>query len=200
MAAKPNVYIRFLHAVSDAPGVDIYVNEQLIAKNLKYRDFTDYFEAYPGTYTVTIFPTGNTEMPVYDEKIELMDDMIYTVALSGLLRDLNAVVVTDQKHDIDKSKAYIRFINLSPYDTEFDVYLNDKPVFDNLTYEEVSPYITLQPATYYVTLRDSKTGRVTFQDPRMTLKPGKLYAGYFVGVENMGDGLQILIPLEKASY
>ncbi len=200
MPESPNVYIRFLHAVSDAPGVDIYVNEQLVTQNLRYREFTDYFQAYAGHYTVTIYPTGNKETPVYDEKIELYDDMIYTVAVAGLLRDLNVVIVTDQKRNIDKSKAYIRFINLSPYDTEFDVYLNDRMVFDNLFYQEVSPYIQLMPGTYYVTLKDSKTGQTKFQDPRMTLKAGKLYAGYFVGVEDVADGLQILIPLEKASY
>lgn len=38
-------YIRFLHSAPGSPAVDIYVNNSLIARNINYNDFTEYFTA-----------------------------------------------------------------------------------------------------------------------------------------------------------
>lgn len=200
MATNPTCHARFLHAVPDAPAVDIYINGVPLHKNFKYKDFTKYFSAVPGIYNVKLFHAGRTESPIFTQSFEVDDTGIYTVALTGLSDDMYAEIIPDNKTYFDKSKAYVRFINLSPFDTNFDVTLNQHPEVQSLIYTEISDYCELKPENYYLRAHDSRTNEMKLSVPKMLLKAGKKYAIYIVGVDGGKPELQILVPLEGSTY
>ncbi len=200
MTGNVSTYVRFLHAVPNAPAVDLYVGDKLVGKGITYKSFTEYLGAYPGVYNIKLYPAGNKSKLLLEEDVQLQDGIIYTIAVAGVLQSLDFKIIVDKKRDFDKSKTHIRFINLSPFDTKFDILLDGAVKITDLDYEEVSNYIELEPRTYYIKVLDSYTKRPVLLDPKATLRAGKLLAGYIVGQQNKGEGLEILIPLEKAGY
>lgn len=197
MDENSKLYLRFFHAVSDAPAVDLFVNDKYI-DTLSYKGFTEYYPALNGTYMIRANLKG-TDKVVLEEKVGLSDD-IYTFALTGLASDISANLITSDNEKPDKNKAIIRFANLAPFDTDFDIYINSMKGVIGLNYEEITEFFSLDAGTHSLKVVDQKTGETKLLDPKLVLKKGNIYTGYIIGVENAGSGLQIVIPLEGATY
>lgn len=190
-------YLRFFHAVSDVGPVEFYANDKLIS-TLYYRGFSEYHPAVEGTYKISVYLKTTKEL-VFEEEIFFGKD-IYTFALTGLSSELSGNLISSDNEKPNKSKAIMRFCNVAPFDTDFDIYINSNKGVVGLNYEEVTEFFTLNGGNYSIKLTDSTTGETKLEDPRMVLKKGNVYTGYIVGVEGKGQGLQILIPLEGVTY
>ncbi len=195
-------YIRFLHAAYNAPAIDIFINDVPIVKDLSYRNFSQYYKASAGFYNVKIYPAGNKNLILLEETIELTKNNIYTLAVMGMY-DANGIelnLIADHLRDIDKNYSYIRFINLSPSLENVDVVLNDKLEISQLSYGTVSSYLEMKPGKYNFKAYSSEQDKLVLENPNMILNAGKIYSGYIVGINNTKNNLQILIPLEGATY
>ena len=199
-------HIRLLNASPDTPAVDVFVNETRVAADLAFKSFTEYMPAEPGVYNIRVTPSGLNSILISLELAELMPDGIYTLAITGLNADLNIELIHDMPHNTPADRAahpvraFIRFINLSPYDTAFDAFLSNAPVVTALEYTEISDYIALQPGTYPLKLFNSRNNNLVLTHPHVQLKAGKYYAAYIVGLETGNPPLQVLLPLEGATY
>jgi len=197
---QPTAHIRLLNASPDTPAVDISVNDALITRGLAYKSFTEYMPAAPGAYTIRVMPEGLNSVLATLETIDLMDGGIYTLAVTGTETDLSIELIHDMPRPKPNGRAYLRFINLSPYDTEFDAFINESPVLTALGYTEISDYLPVRPGSHKLKLFNSRDNRLVLTDPRLTLRAGNYYAVYIVGRERGDAPLQVLIPLEGASY
>ena len=168
-------YIRFFNAYPGAGSVDIYVNGRKVASNLLYRNFTEYMKAFPGYYRVAVFRAGTTESPLTVSYINLIGYRIYTAALTGTEGNVSLEMINDNRRFLQGNMAYVRFVQLSANAPRMDVYLDDSLVLSDLNYKEVSRYMAVVPG-------------------------GKAYTIYVVGDMNDRVGLQVVIPLEGASY
>lgn len=195
-------YIRFLHASYNAPAIDIFINDVPIVKDLSYRNFSQYYKASAGFYNVKIYPAGNKNLILLEETIELNKNNIYTLAVMGTY-DANGIelnLIADHLRDIDKNYSYIRFINLSPSLENVDVVLNDKLEISQLSYGTESSYLEMKPGKYNFKAYSSEQEKLVLENPNLILNAGKIYSGYIVGINNTKNNLQILIPLEGATY
>jgi hypothetical protein len=195
-------YLRFFQASLNAPALDIYINDVALVKDFAYKDFTKYFKAVSGSYNIKIFVSGNKNLIVLDENIELYPNNIYTLAIIGLF-NLNGIeinLIDDHLRDINKNYSYIRFINLSPSSRDLDIVLNNNLAISELSYATVSSYLELPPGRYNFKAYLSSQQKLVLENPNMTLDPGKIYSGYVLGIENIKDSMQIVIPLEGATY
>jgi len=193
-------FVRLLNASPNTPAVDITVNEVLIADNLAFKSFTEYMPAEAGVYRIHVTPNGlNSELSA-TELVELMPGGIYTMAVAGLETDLTIELIDDELRAKPNGRAFVRFINLSPYDTEFDVMIGNAPVVTALAYTESSRYTPLQAGTYSLRLFNSRDNRLVLTNPHMQVQNGHFYAVYIVGLEAGSPPLQVLIPLEGATY
>ncbi len=80
--------VRFLHASPDAPAVDIRLNSgdgPVVFGNEAFKDYTDYAEVDPGSYTFVVTPTGSTAEVVVFDPIAVSAGMVYTVVAHGTL-------------------------------------------------------------------------------------------------------------------
>ena len=201
MSNNPNnAFIRLLNASPNTPAVDVTVNDTLVAHNLAFKSFTEYMPAEAGVYNVRVAPTGLNSILVTLELAELLPGGIYTMAITGLDDNLAIELIHDTPRTKAGDRAFMRFINLSPYDTMFDIFIGHAPVITALEYTEASEYIPLQPGMYTSKVFNSRNNNLLLTNPRMQVDAGKYYAAYIVGLEEGKPPLQMLLPLEGATY
>lgn len=198
---KNNIsFIRFLHAVPNTPpvNVDIYVNNKPVVRNLKYEDFTEYIPAKSGVYSIQVYPSGNRTEQLLDIRITTEPDKIYTLAVIGTVSDIELEVFEDYQIK-DESTAFMRFANISPTNTAFNVSIDDIPVVYDLQYLEATDYLAVSEGKH--TMRISTENGVTVvSHPNMVLKNGNIYTSYIVGLIEEPPEVQVLIPLDGSSY
>lgn len=194
-------YIRLLHAAPGAPNVDVYANQNLIARNLGYRGFTPYLKVAPGTYNVRVFPAGQTANPVITRDITLNASEIYTAAAIGTVPNLDILVVPDVRVPFMPGRANVRFVHLSPNAPAVDVYTPDGTVlFRNVAYRQISNYIPVVPGRHTIYVRPTGTANPVLYVPNIVLEAQKNYTIYAIGLVGGTPGLQVLIPLDGSTY
>lgn len=196
-----NSYIRILHASPDAPPVDIYVNNNMIASNLKYKDFTDYKPLQSGVYNIKVFAAGTQENPVINTDYFIPGNSIITVAATDKLENISLLPINDTQMPINPSKVYLRFGHLSPDAPSVDVRLPDGTnLFEDVEFKEVTDYIEVNPGTYTVEVFPTGTDTQVLYVPNIQLKPNRFYTVYAVGLVEDEPPLEVLIPLDGNSY
>ncbi|MFZ5988483.1 MAG: DUF4397 domain-containing protein [Bacillota bacterium] len=196
-----NSYIRVLHASPNAPAVDIYANDILIARNLSYRGFSNYLPVPPGRYNVRIYPAGQKINPVLNTSITVPERSIQTAAAIGLVPQLSLQVVNDPVIPTVPGRVLVRFVHFSPNAPSVDITLSGgSPVFQDVEYREVTDYVPINPGTYTLYARIAGTGQQILYVPNITLKADRFYTVYAVGIAGGNPPLQALIPLDGNSY
>lgn len=194
-------YIRILHASPDAPPVDVYANGNPIARNLSYRNFTEYLPVVPGKYEVKVYPAGQMNNPVISTELNVPPQSIFTVAAVGKLADISLYPVADPVMMIPPGKVCVRFAHLSPDAPNVDITLPDGTIlFKDVGYKEVTDYICVYPGTYILEARIAGTDNRVLYVPNITLLPNRFYTVYAVGLAGGNPPLQVLIPLDGNSY
>lgn len=194
-------YIRVLHASPDAPGVDVYLNNRQLARNLTYRSFTPYTGVTSGNYSIRVFPAGQTINPVIDTRIQVAPNSIYTAAAIGTLANIEPYLIPDPVISPLANRARVRFVHLSPNAPEVDITLPDgTPLFQGIGYKEFTNYRSLAPGRYTLQARLAGTGNVVLNVPNIVLRPGRNLSIYAVGLAGGNPPLQVLIPLDGSSY
>jgi hypothetical protein len=180
-------YARILHAVPDAPAVDVYVNGNLIAKHLPYKQFTDYFLVSPGEYRIEVFTTGKRESLAASACLHICPCSAVTIAVNGVLCDVGLIAIPEV-YDVNRQirrprKAYFRSVNLSPNAPPLDITLTDGVrLFRNVRYKAHTRYIILDPGTYTLQVKPAGSNQMGLTVPNVVLERGRAYSIYAVGL------------------
>ena len=198
---EPDSYIRVLHASPDAPPVDIYVNNNLVASNLAYQGFTPYLSLFTGRYNIKVFAAGTRTNPVINTNVNIPPNSIFTVAAVGKLRDISLLPILEPRMRIPSGRLNVRFAHLSPDAPRVDVRLGDGTMlFSNVAFKEVTNYLLVNPGTYTFQVFLAGTNERVLHVPNITLKANRFYTIYAVGLAAGNPPLQVLIPLDGNSY
>ena len=194
-------YLRLLHASPKSPAVDVYINNMLKFRNLRYGAFTDYIEVITGNYNVKIYATGTKVSPVLSKNIFVPPGRIYTASAIGILPNIDILLIPEPKILEPLDKVYIKFAHLSPNAGAVDIVLpNGTILFENISYKGFTDYIEVPAGTYTLEARPTGTTTTALYVPNVTLKPQRFYTVYAVGLINDRPGIQALIPLDGNSY
>ena len=200
----PNLtsYIRLFHASPNAPGVDIYLDNNLVAKDLKYQQFTNYIPIAAGEYDIKIYPTGTTATPVLTfDNFGITPNSIQTAAVIGDVNSLELFSVPEPHLTVNPSMVFLRFVGLSPDSQSLDVALpNGQLLFKGLDYKDIMGYILIPPGNYTILLKPAGTDKVTLTAPNFIVKPNRLYTTYVTGFESGNPEKQIVQALDGLSY
>ena len=172
----------------------------MVAADLRYQHFTEYMKLFPGWYRIAIYRAGTMTNPLTVLRLQVQSGGIYTVAVTGLADAISTLTIEDSHRYLSPNRAYIRFVQLSPTAPAMDVYWDDRMVLSDLRYEEISRYLTTAPGSHNLKLRETDTGKILVEHPKVNLKGGKAYTVYVVGSRADRAGLQVLIPLEGVTY
>ncbi len=193
-------YIRFMNASPAEQRVDIYVNGRKVADSLLYRDFTEYMKVFPGWYRIAVYAAGTRRKPLSVTTLQVQSNDIITMAVAGLADNISLLRINDRRQNLNRNQAYVRFVQLSPNAPEMDAYWDDALVLAELNYQDVSRYLRTTAGSHNLKMRDYLSGANLVESPDVIVENGKAYTIYIVGDINDRTGLQILVPLEGATY
>lgn len=193
-----NSNIRVLHAVPNAPAVDVYANDNIIIKNLPYKELSSYIPVPTGNYNIKVYPTGTKTNPVIDESVYIPEKSFYTIAAIGELPDISLYPVQEPTSANKSGLSCVRFIHLSPNAPAVDIKLpDDSIVFSNMPYKGIANYTCVPSGTYTFRVTPTGTNDVVLTVPNVKLNPNTFYTIYAVGLVGETPKLDALLVTEQ---
>ena len=197
MQQQMNSKIRVLHAVPNAPAVDVYANDNLIVKNLAYREMSPYLPVPSGNYNIKVYPTGETTNPVIESSVYIPENSIYTIAAIGELPDISLYPIQEPTSANKTGMSCVRFIHLSPNAPAVDIKLPDGSiVFSNVPFKSIASYTCVPSGTYTFRINPSGSDNVVLTVPDVKLYPNTFYTIYAVGLVGETPNLEALLVTE----
>ena len=177
--------VRILHAVPNAPNVDVYLNGSLITSNLAFGKISEYSQLLSGEYEFQLFKAGTYVKPLLSQNIQLIANANYTVSIVTLSNNLYLFRLKDDNVPINKSKSFLRFINLSSNAPLLSLALpNSVTLFNEVEYLESTGYYQLSPGIYNFKVLLGSSQITTKYIKNITLDGGNFYTIYIIGLFN----------------
>lgn len=127
-AQNMNAFVRVVHAVPDAPAVDVYVDGTQTVDAAPFKAVTPYGNVPAGKHHVIITASGNMSAKVFEGDLTLRAGKYYTVAAIGYLKTLKPKVFESSSLNMNKEKAQVNVYHLSPNGPRIDAIAPD---YDN---------------------------------------------------------------------
>ena len=195
VSAQNEAFVRVVHASPDAPNVDVWVDGETVLTDVPFTAVSDYLALPAGTYNVQVTATGSTD-PVIDADLTFEASTSYTVAATGLLADITATVLTDDRLPAD-GQAKLRVFHASPSaPTEVDVAVTDGPILvEALAYPDAS-YLTVDAGTYPLEIRAAGDENATLM-LEATLEAGQNYTAIAMDDPDAEVPVQVIVATES---
>ncbi len=144
-------FVRLVHGVADAPTVDVYVNDALVAPALEYGDMTEHIAVPAGTFSVVLRPAGG-DQDLLTTSLTVEPGKAATAAALGTLASLNVQVFADDIAGITPDQARLSLLNGIP-DGAISATLGDgSSLSNNLPFGQTSAPLNIPPARQPITL------------------------------------------------
>jgi Domain of unknown function (DUF4397) len=194
-AAQDEANVRVVHASPDAPNVDVWVDGETVLTDVPFTAVSDYLTLPGGTYNVQVTATGSTD-PVIDADLTLEAGVSYTVAATGLLADITATVLTDDRVPAE-GQAKLRVFHASPgAPAEVDVAVTDGPILvEALAYPQATAYLTVDAGTYPLEIRAAGEDAAALS-LEATLEAGQNYTAIAMDDPDGDAGVQVIVATE----
>ncbi len=117
--------VRIFHASSDAPKVNIRVNDEVVAEAVDYQESTGYLTVPEDIYEVAvegIIPGGNAVV-IGPVDLDFMTDMNYDVIAVNTVADIETMVLQDDGKLMDASQVRVRVAHLAAAAPEVNVFV-----------------------------------------------------------------------------
>lgn len=188
--------VRFLHGVPREGAVDIYLNGSLFFNRVLFTQFTPYIYVPEGVYDVTIFPTMKKDNPLFRQSIVVRDSKFSTLAFTGYDEDFELILIPEYSTGTTGENSKVRIAHLSPNLPEINMIFNNKTLFSDISFREVTDYLELQPNIYKVEIELSQNQRQLRINP-IRIRQNRVYTLYILG--NFAT-FQIFQSLDGATF
>ena len=201
-ATTLNIQYQVINLSPDLGPISLYID------NHNYNNNTYYYPSPSGYFYLSSIDTpfqvrpapNTTGVPVQTYNIFSIDTILkpaykYTLFVTGFNsnKSLSYNLLTDITTAPPTGQGKVRFINLSPQSSPFEVLVNGTPdpAFTNLQYTKVSPFINIPAGTYnfQVYPTGNTTGGIIGSESNVTIQDGRAYTIYSYGVVGHTDSL-----------
>ncbi|NJN15181.1 MAG: DUF4397 domain-containing protein [Oscillochloris sp.] len=184
--AQADAEIRIVHAVPDAPAVDVYVDGTAVAEGVGFFTASNYLPLAAGEHRIQVTAAGTpADQSVISTTVDLAAGQAYTVAASGTLATIEATVLQDDRTIPTAGDTKIRFVHLVPGAPAVDVRRvgadQDVPIVNNLPFQEASDYIPLLPGNYDFNIVATGTDQVVLDFNEDIVADAPIYDVFLVG-------------------
>ncbi len=147
--------LRVIAASPDAPGLDIYENNSVVAYNLGFATVTSYISTDPGTFTISADIAGSKQA-LATAKGTFAAGNQYTVLIGNSAANLQELVLKDQAQAAPSGQISLRFIDQATRVGALDLYLVPAgqkftavtPLATNVTFPTNTGYLNIPTGTY----------------------------------------------------
>jgi hypothetical protein len=181
VTALDKTQVRVFHASPDAPKVNFWVNDAVVASNLDYQKSTGYLTLDEGTYKVAVegvIPDGNAVV-IGPVNLSLAGNTDYDVIAVNSVADIEPLVLADTGSLSDNSKVRVRVAHLAAGAPEVKVFvtapdadLAAATALGSFEFKETLGAVEVDPGDYQirVALADNT---LVFDSGTVTLAAGK---------------------------
>ncbi len=201
-AAAPDPLLRIVHASSDAPAIDVYVNGQKVTTAPQFGAVTPYTTVPVGAASVQVLaagagPGGQTFLTA---DLDLREGEAYTVVAVDRVGRMAPVILTDTRDQAADGQAHVRLVHVSPdAPPVVDVAVAGGPVVArNLPFKGATGYLTVAPGSYAFDVRPAGTTQALATTPALTLEADRSYSAFVMG--QLGDNtFRAVITVDNAA-
>jgi Domain of unknown function (DUF4397) len=193
VSAQDEASVRVVHASPDAPNVDVWVDGTKVLTDVPYAAVSDYLAVPAGDHNVQVAATGSTD-PVIDADLTLAAGTSYTVAATGMLADITATVLVDDRTPAS-GQAKLRVFHASPSaPSAVDVAVTGGPVLvEGLAYGEATDYLAVDPGEYALEIRTAGESDAALA-LTANLEAGENYTA--IAMDGGDAGVQVIVATE----
>jgi hypothetical protein len=172
VAAKdtPPFRVRFLNAVPDSAGVDIFIDSIQVANNAPFKTLGTYLSAPEGNYELSVYPAGKRSQSaayVYKRAFFFHAPKDYSIIVLGRQADnsVDASVEIDRNTLDGSNNTQVRFGNYLPGTGTLTLSTGGtNTVLGNAKAGQTDNYTAIAAGTYTLVLYDGNGGVVTKSD------------------------------------
>ncbi|MEP7702776.1 CHRD domain-containing protein [Paraglaciecola sp. 25GB23A] len=192
--SKANV--RVVHAVSDAPAVDVIANNALTLFNgVAFPDITGYAAVDAGTYLIDVaVDSDNSIVAIDDAEIVVESGKFYTAFANSDLATIGLDLVVDMPRPI-ATAAKVRIFHASPDAGNVDIYVtadgdiaNVDPAFAAVPFTTPmlaeTGYVELAAGDYVVTVTGAGSKDAAIETGTLSLAVNKVYTAIAIDSAN----------------
>lgn len=192
--------VRVVHAVSDAPAVDVIANNALtLFDGISYPDVTSYVAVDAGDYTIDVAVDGDESTVVIDDAaITVENGMFYTAFANSDLASIGLDFVVDVPRPI-ATAAKVRIFHASPDAGTVDIYVTadgdisaTTPAFADVAFTTPmlteTGYVELAAGDYVVTVTAAGSKDAAIETGVLSLEINKVYTAIAIDGLMAGDG------------
>ncbi len=147
--------LRVIDASPDAPGLDMYENNSVIAYNLGFGTVTSYISTDPGNFTVAANIAGS-KTALASAKGTFTASSQYTVLIGNAAANLQELILKDQAQAAPSGQISLRLIDQATRIGAIDIYLVPSgqkftavtPLITNLAFPTNTGYLNVPTGTY----------------------------------------------------
>jgi hypothetical protein len=197
--------IRAVHAVADAPAVDIIANNALtLFDGAPFKGATSYIEVAAGDYLIDVAADADNNIVVIDDAaITLTAGMRYTAIANNTLADIDLDLIIDTPRKI-ATAAQVRIFHASQATPNVDIYVTAdgeiadvSPAFSDVPYATgalaETGYVQLAAGDYVVTVTPTGTKTEAIETGTLSLVAGEIYTAFAVDGDMEGDAPQLIL-------
>lgn len=199
--ADAGSWLRVVHAVADAPAVDVIANNAVtLVDGAPFLAGTDYLPVAAADYLIDVAADADNSVVVIDDAaVTLANGTIYTAVANNTLANQNIALdlITDMPRRL-ATAALVRIFHASPAAGDVDIYVTAdgniadvEPTFAAVPF--ASPdlaetgYVQLAAGEYYVTVTVAGTKDAAIETGALTLEAANIYTA--IAVDATGGGL-----------
>ncbi len=198
--------VRVVHASTDAPAVDIYVNGGKAFEAMPFRGFTDYTPLPPGSIMVEVKLAG-TDTTVMADTYDLAAGLDYTVMAIGRISNgsLRLLALGDNLNDPGPGMASIRVVHAASQAPAVDVYLSSPyapldsltPALTNVPFVGASVHIPVPAGLYQGRVTVSGTTTVAIDTGEVRLADNQVRTLVALDPTIEGGAFEVLALADK---
>jgi Domain of unknown function (DUF4397) len=160
----------------DAPNVDIYLGNSLIASNISYMQYLSYLSLPAGINEIELVAAGTSTILV-DTTYNYQENGFYSMFVIDSLSNIKSLILPDDLSAPPSNSSKIRFLNLSPNGPDMDLKSESDSLawYSNYPFPEASSFNSVAAGTYNIDLEISGSQIILDSLDNMNLANGGIY-------------------------
>ena len=171
--------VRVIHGAVDAPAVDVYIEDGLVAENLMAESATEFFPVPSGDgRSVKLVPTGGSiDDPLVESEVDLQDRTATEIVIGGAVDDLKVINSDVDLSSLSPEQSRLRVVHLSPDAGDVDISAgDDNMLFEGVGFESSSDWIVVDSGEVELEVTGGEDDEVIYRSEPLTLEPGMVYS------------------------
>lgn len=183
-------FLSITNTVPTSATFNIYVDQKIInSQAVAYLGTSGYMRLIPGSHSIK-FTTASSTDKLIEKSIPTEANSVTSLFLIDRGANMDYLTIKDELGNATSSKAFVRFINLSPNSTPLDLAVSKDGavLISDKAYKASSAFIEVEAKTYVFHIKDKATGTTFKADlESIELKAGRSYTVIATGLQPATD-------------